>query len=100
MGRPKLEVRVKEKTLTANGRSLELHESFFYCGVLKVLNVDEMALELKYQRDGDVDSTEEGARVYEFLGEASLREQIEVSSGEDDYPTVALTGDFDPIVRK
>jgi len=89
-----LEIKVGEKTLSTDKRTLNLDESFSHA-IKKELPENERAVELKY-KNPNVDLDDEAERIYHFLGGETMREGDLVSPCPDyeDYPTVAIVGDY------
>jgi len=96
----KLELILKDRTLIANNQNLKLDESLFYAGVSEILNrEDEIALELKYNKKETGFIEDEGEKIYEFLEQKKLSEKIDVSMyPEENFPSVALTGNYRIII--
>ena len=63
-----LEARLKDKTLSVNGKKVKLDDSLFYAGISRVLNREnETALELKYQNKTEDFAYDEAGEIYSFL---------------------------------
>jgi len=97
MERTKLEVRLGDNTLSMNNKKLDLDASLFDARYFNKDDVDY--LELEYQSLEEDFVEDEASKIYSLLEEEGLERRIEVSpcprSLENDYPIVALFGEFD-----
>lgn len=96
MAKPKLEVRLNDKTLSVNGKIIALDDSLFDGRVDKVSNRDnEYALVLKYLNREDGFIGDEAGDIHNSLRKQGLP-NIEVYSYPDvDPPTLAIVGEID-----
>jgi len=98
MKKIRLEARLKEKTLSVNGKKMKLDDSFFSGRTSWVLNREnEDALELGYRTENIDDEAES---IYLFLEQEGLLDRVEVNGGypNGQVPTVALVGEINAEV--
>lgn len=100
MKKPGLELRLKERRLSIGRAALELDDALISAGISNILNrKEEIALELRYRPGAQKVLEADAENIYLFL-EENLAREIEVStSPNENYPAIALTGDFTAIVR-
>jgi len=98
-------IRLNQKTLSINRKSLRLENNLARAESSKILNSPhETALELKYSKQKDFSPEDEGDKIYSFLEQYKLLDKIDVNfySKEDFdtevFPAVALTGEFNANV--
>ncbi len=98
-------VRLNQKTLSVNGKSLKLEDNLVGAESSRIPNSPyETALELNYSKQKDFSPEDEGNKIYSFLEQYNLQDKVGVNfySGEDFdtnvFPAVALTGEFDAKV--
>lgn len=98
-------VRLNQKTLSVNGKSLRLENNLDGAESSRISNsLHETALELKYSKQKDFSPENEGDKIYSFLEQYELSDKIDVhfySEGDFDaevFPAVALTGEFNAAV--
>jgi len=100
MSKPTIEIRVKQKNLSVNGKRLDLEDNFEGAGIFVISNTEnEIALELNYRKKKDFCGIDEQEKIYKFLEKI-----FDVhSTNKDDfkrevYPAVAITGVFKAVV--
>lgn len=91
-----LEARLKDKTLSVNGKRVKLDDSLFYAGISRVLNREnETALELKYLNNNRDFACNEAGEISSFLEQEGLSDKVHVNAyPEEEFPTVALVGEI------
>lgn len=103
MTKPNIEVNLAEKTISTDGRSLRLEDSFEGVGIFNIGNSNnELALELNYRKKQGFCETDEGERVYNFLQDSDNNKlkKLEVNStrkedfNRDVFPAVIIYGKF------
>ena len=97
-------VRLDQKTLFVNGKSLKLEDNLVEAESSKTPNSPyETALDLKYLKQDDFSSEDEAEKIYLFLKPYGFSDKIEVNFKENDddlpvFPAIGLAGDFNATI--
>ncbi len=92
MKKEQLEARLKEKVLIANGEQIRLDDSLVYAKPSPVLNrVDEIEIELGYQRNDDDFIEGEALKIHEFLEHVGLYDDVQANPHQkEEYSAITL----------
>lgn len=96
----RLEVKLSDKSLSINGKSLKLDDSLFFAGMSRIKgSKNESAVELKYRNKEEGFVEEEAVDIHSYLEENGYSDNIEAYAyPEEDFPTIALTGKYNGVV--
>ena len=95
-----LEARLKNKTLSVNGKGVNLNDSLI-CAEKHPIDKTQMAVDLTYGVGKGFDAEDEADKIYDFFQKIEVDEILAINyDGDTMYPAVSITGKMQAEVYK